>query len=144
MKYLVVFGPDEGHGLPKATVFAVCDTLEQARHARIVSGDLVVHAETLEIVENPEWLWWWERKNYQCYAQRAIGKRLKVGSVTWRTSTMSIKKKKGRALTAEEQDLLAFIQRWGKLRALQKLGEEGLSLADAYKKIKEVLDLQNV
>ena len=45
--------------------------LKQARAHRQVGGDLVVD-ETNKIVTNPNWLFDWERKDENCYAQRAI------------------------------------------------------------------------
>lgn len=47
-------------------------TLEAARAERYVSGDLVVDSDTLEVVKDPAWLFPWESKDPNCYAQRAI------------------------------------------------------------------------
>lgn len=47
-------------------------TLEEARDKRCMSGDLVVHAGTHRIVKSQKWLWDWEQKNSDSYAQRAI------------------------------------------------------------------------
>ena len=54
------------------TLFAKCNTLGEARRHRIVSGDLVVHATTHKIVQDPEWLWGWEKADPDCYVQKAI------------------------------------------------------------------------
>ncbi len=47
-------------------------TLESARDARCMSGDLVVFHNTLIVVNEPDWLWGWERLNPDCYARRAM------------------------------------------------------------------------
>jgi hypothetical protein len=47
-------------------------TVVEAGKARQVSGDLVVHAGTHEIVRNRLWFFKWELKDKDCYAQRAI------------------------------------------------------------------------
>lgn len=46
--------------------------LEEARRAREVSGDLVVHRRTGRVVNDPAWLWDWEREKLDCYAQKAM------------------------------------------------------------------------
>jgi len=52
--------------------------LDEAREARVLSGDLVVHAGTNNIVKSDEWLWDWEkvvplRKNmHKSFALRAV------------------------------------------------------------------------
>lgn len=48
------------------------DSLEKAKEARKVSGDLVVYYWTKEVVKDPSWLWDWEKNDPNCYAQRAI------------------------------------------------------------------------
>jgi hypothetical protein len=48
------------------------DTLERAKAARVVSGDLVVSWKTGEIIKSEEWLFDWEKEDPNCYAQRAI------------------------------------------------------------------------
>mgnify|MGYP007017461403 CR=1 FL=1 len=47
-------------------------SLEDAALDRKVSGDLVVHVETLQIVQDKGWLWGWEFKNPDCYAQKMM------------------------------------------------------------------------
>lgn len=48
-------------------------TLEEAKARRQVSGDLVVHADTYEVVKSDEWLWDWEKKEERPgYARKAI------------------------------------------------------------------------
>jgi hypothetical protein len=47
-------------------------TLEAAKNARFVSGDLVVYSGTNDIVPSEEWLWDWEKKSEHCYAKNAI------------------------------------------------------------------------
>ena len=46
-------------------------TLEQARDARQVSGDLVVGAGTTEVVRSTRWMWDWEKADPISYAMRA-------------------------------------------------------------------------
>lgn len=53
-------------------LIACCSTLAEARDKRVVSGDLVVYADTHQIVRSTEWLWDWELSNPNCYAQMAI------------------------------------------------------------------------
>ena len=48
------------------------DTLEKAKEARKVSGDVVVYWQSKEIVKSQDWLWDWEKINPNCFAQRAI------------------------------------------------------------------------
>lgn len=48
------------------------DTLEKARNARFVSGDLVVYWGTTQVVNSKEWLFDWEKLDPDCYAQKAI------------------------------------------------------------------------
>jgi hypothetical protein len=48
------------------------DTLEEAEKLRVVSGDLVVWADTHEVVKDPAWLFDWERKDPNSYAMRAM------------------------------------------------------------------------
>lgn len=50
----------------------VATTLDEAREKRCMSGDLVVHADTHQVVKSPEWLWDWEKQDPDSYAQRAI------------------------------------------------------------------------
>ena len=45
-------------------------TIEAARDARQVSGDIVVHAGTSDVVQDYAWLWDWEQPD--SYALRAI------------------------------------------------------------------------
>ena len=52
--------------------FLGLDTLEKAKAARVVSGDLVVHWSSGRVVTDPAWLWDWEKADPNCYAQRAI------------------------------------------------------------------------
>lgn len=49
-----------------------CNTLEEAKALRAVSGDLVVDALTGDIVTDTGWLWDWELQDEASYAQRAI------------------------------------------------------------------------
>jgi len=48
------------------------DTLEKARNARKVTGDLVVDWQTHQIITNPAWLFDFEEADPNCYAQKAI------------------------------------------------------------------------
>ena len=45
-------------------------TLHEARNARVVSGDLVVHAMSGKIVKSETWLWEWERTAPESFARR--------------------------------------------------------------------------
>ncbi len=47
-------------------------TLEEAKQARAVSGDLVVESATDRIVTDKSWLWDWEREDPTSYAHQAI------------------------------------------------------------------------
>ena len=47
-------------------------SLESAREARKVSGDLVVDLRTGLVVDNEDWLWDWEKNDPTCYARRAM------------------------------------------------------------------------
>lgn len=55
-------------------------TMEAAREARQVAGDLVFNPDHT-ISQSDEWLWDWEKANPNCYARRAQRQRLKVGEV---------------------------------------------------------------
>ena len=48
------------------------DSLEKAKEARRVSGDLVVLWGTTKVVNSQDWLWDWEKTNPDCYSQKAI------------------------------------------------------------------------
>lgn len=60
--------PDE-YCLPYDRVFR---TIEQARDARIVSGDLVVNPKNRKIITDRAWLWPWELEDVNSYAHKAI------------------------------------------------------------------------
>ena len=47
-------------------------SLEEAREARVASGDLVVDRRTKRVVNDPAWLWEWEREKPGCYARKAM------------------------------------------------------------------------
>jgi hypothetical protein len=47
-------------------------TVQEAAQLRCVSGDLVVNEWNNEIVRDTSWLFEWEKKDPNCYAQRAI------------------------------------------------------------------------
>lgn len=47
-------------------------SLEEAKAARQVAGDLVVHRRTGKVVNDTAWLWDWEKSNPNCYAQKAM------------------------------------------------------------------------
>jgi hypothetical protein len=49
-------------------------SLEAAQAARLVAGDLVVHAGTQDIVVDERWLWPWEKTSPVSYARREIAK----------------------------------------------------------------------
>lgn len=46
--------------------------LLRARSHRVISGDLVVQTGTTKIVINTVWLWDWEKKDPNSYANRKI------------------------------------------------------------------------
>lgn len=67
--------PDDGF----VTIATGLATLAEARDRREVSGDVVVHTGTFQVVKSDEWLWDWEKvkttdsyHNGQSYAARAI------------------------------------------------------------------------
>ncbi len=47
-------------------------TLDEAADLRAVSGDLVVDGETYMVVNDPSWLWEWEKQDKDSYACRAM------------------------------------------------------------------------
>jgi hypothetical protein len=47
-------------------------SLEEAKAARTVSGDLVVNRRTGKVVNDAAWLWDWEKAKPDCYAQKAM------------------------------------------------------------------------
>lgn len=47
-------------------------TLDFAKEARKLSGDLVVDLRTGLVVDSEEWLWDWEKADPMCYARRAM------------------------------------------------------------------------
>ena len=81
MSYFVAFGAAKidqfGNRLPHI-ICAVpehilrCNTLEEAREKRMVSSDLVWEEATGKIVKDPGWLFDWERKDPNAYAQQMI------------------------------------------------------------------------
>lgn len=78
--YLVAFGHDVYLPEPALDFYAVgyFATLEEARKARCVSGDLVFDTRTRSVVESDEWLWDWEKAKDDCYARRCIRNRVKL------------------------------------------------------------------
>lgn len=55
-----------------ATMATNLHTLEEAKNKRGTSGDLVVYQKTGIVVDSQEWLEDWEKKDKNCYAQKAI------------------------------------------------------------------------
>ena len=53
-------------------------TLEDAKAARIISGDLVVYHGTDTVVRLETWLWDWEKKDNNSYAYRQVHKEPKT------------------------------------------------------------------
>ncbi len=51
-------------------------SLVQARKAREVSGDLVIHTRSGQVVQNPYWLWDYERRDPKSYAHRELLKNI--------------------------------------------------------------------
>lgn len=45
-------------------------SLEDALKMRVVSGDLVINTHTLEVSQSDAWLFSWEKRDKNCYAQR--------------------------------------------------------------------------
>lgn len=99
MTYSVIFGRDgfeQGqhvllHGFVQATV----KTLEEARAARVVLGDLVFHTESRVICTDPSWLFEIEREQLlfpkqsepPLYAIECIKGRVKLARDFWNTET---------------------------------------------------------
>lgn len=54
------------------TKVGFASTIAEAKKLRKVTGDLIVHAETHEVVKSRVWLWDFELKDPNCYAQKAI------------------------------------------------------------------------
>lgn len=54
------------------TLIGQAYTVAEAKKLRCVSGDLVINAVTGEVVKNKVWLFGWEIKDPNCYAQKAI------------------------------------------------------------------------
>lgn len=65
--YRVIHCNDQMHGAYR--VFEYCETLEEAREARKVSGDIVVDDEGA-VVTDPSWLFSWETE--ESYAGKII------------------------------------------------------------------------
>jgi hypothetical protein len=72
MKYEIRYYRDSDNDY---VVLATCDTIEQARDLRVVSGDLVVEAATNTVVADPSWLWDWEKTDPGSYARHQLGRR---------------------------------------------------------------------
>lgn len=70
--FLVAFGHDMGSEVVTYSSPKQCNTLEEARSLRDVSGDLVFFEETKRIVPSEAWLFDWEKKEQDCYAKRKI------------------------------------------------------------------------
>lgn len=54
-------------------LLATCDSIDEARELRKVSGDLVVESATDTVVADPCWLWDWEKQNPGTYARQNLG-----------------------------------------------------------------------
>lgn len=63
--------------LPSRALTSGLGSLEQAKNARGVSGDLVVCSETQTVVVSDEWLWDFEKKETKCYAKHVINAQLR-------------------------------------------------------------------
>lgn len=63
-----------GNGLDYVAFHHGVHTLVEARNLRMCSGDIVVHAGTLDIVQDYEWLWDWEKTASVSYARSEIDK----------------------------------------------------------------------
>jgi len=72
MRYDIHFRRDHDKPHDYALIAISLPSLEAARDARKVSGDLVVYAGTTNIVKNKSWLWDWEKADPDVYAQLAI------------------------------------------------------------------------
>lgn len=71
--YSVIFKRDYGGGKKDRVVLAAnLPTLESAKVARKLSGDLVVDSKTFKTITNTEWLWDWEKNKSNCYAMQEI------------------------------------------------------------------------
>lgn len=62
-------------------LLATCDSLDEARELRKVSGDLVVEQATNTVVADPCWLWDWEKHDPSAYARQNLG-RHRPGTIT--------------------------------------------------------------
>jgi hypothetical protein len=71
--YSVIFRNDRDP-LNCAVICKRCPTIAYARAMRRVSGDIVVHSDTHEVVKDFGWLWEWELLDKNSYAYRAIDK----------------------------------------------------------------------
>lgn len=68
--YDVIFQNDyHGHYVVVAKGLS---TLEEARKARQVSGDIVVHHNTSNLVRDEVWLFDYEKNDNSCYAKRRL------------------------------------------------------------------------
>ena len=60
------------------TKYGSYPSLDAAALARKVSGDLIFKDN--KIVEDDAWLFWWEKKEPDCYAQRNIREKVRIPS----------------------------------------------------------------
>lgn len=74
--YILVYGKDNHFGSnPTFDHYQICakgQTLAEIASKRTMSGDLIFCQETKEIVQDDSWLFSWEKKDPDCYAQRKI------------------------------------------------------------------------
>lgn len=70
--YMLVYGQPPGHKNQWGNyVVLAAGTLEKLTQYRKQSGDLIVDSQ-LNVVQDPSWLFDWEKNDPNCYAQRAI------------------------------------------------------------------------
>lgn len=72
MKYEVHFRRDYSNKRYFSSTGEQYSTLEEAKAARTVAGDLVVDAVTHDIIVDDTWLWDWERSTDTAYARLVI------------------------------------------------------------------------
>ena len=68
----IIFWNDDHRKTQFVTLTTGCRTLEAAKEARTLSGDLAVYAGTFDVVKNTDWLWDWEKEHQDCYPRRMI------------------------------------------------------------------------
>lgn len=74
-KYLVIFKNDRQFSRHDPNTYALigsANTIAEAKALRSCSGDLVVDARSLAVVQDADWLFDWELNDETCYATRKV------------------------------------------------------------------------